>query len=47
MLLGVDSHLRKLSFCTVHACTDSSNKALRESRLRIGIAISRGGATRE
>ena len=39
MLLGVDSHLRKLSFCTVHACTDSSNKALRESRLCINIAI--------
>ena len=39
MLLGVDSRLRKLSFCTVHACTDSSNKALRESRLCIIIAI--------
>ena len=39
MLLGVDSRLRKLSFCTVHACTDSSNKALRESRLCISIAI--------
>ena len=41
MLLGVDSRLRKLSFCTVHACTDSSNKALRESRLCISIAVRR------
>ena len=39
MLLGVDSRLRKLSFCTVHACTDSSDKALRGSRLCIITAI--------
>ena len=39
MLLGVDSRLRKLSFCTVHACTDSSDKALRGSPLCIITAI--------
>ena len=39
MRLGVDSCLRKLSFCTVHACTDSSDKALRGSRLCITTAI--------